>query len=85
MKNTEMKIKRNPRRSLTKTAAKAGISQTSMKRLVRDGLKMIFFRLLKRHHLTEQNLANAKEAREKPGFAGKDAKWHTDGRGGLLR
>ena len=25
-----------------------------MKRLVRDGLNMIFFRLLKRHHLTEQ-------------------------------
>ena len=49
-----MKIKRNPRGSLTKMAAKAGISPKSMKRLVRDDLKMIFFRLLKRHHLTEQ-------------------------------
>ena len=54
MKNTKMKINRNPRRSLTKMDAKAGISPTSMKRLVRDGLKMTFFRLLKRHHLTEQ-------------------------------
>ena len=44
VKSVKSKISRNPRRSLRKMAAEAGISPTSMIRLVHEDLKMTSFR-----------------------------------------
>ena len=41
--------------------AEAGISPTSMRRLVHDDLKMSSFRTVKRHHLTEDQMTKRRE------------------------
>ena len=61
VKSVKVKISRNPRRSLKKMAAEAGISPTSMRRLVHEDLKMSSFRTVKRHHLTEDQMTKRRE------------------------
>ena len=52
VKNTKQMLITNPRRSATKLAAEAGISQTSMLRILEEDLKSFPYKMLKRHDLT---------------------------------
>ena len=52
VKNTREKLRTNPRRSATKLAAEAGISQTSMRRILKEDLKTFPYKMQKRHELT---------------------------------
>ena len=45
-------MRTNPRRSATKLAAEAGISQTSMRRILKKDLKTFPYKMQKRHELT---------------------------------
>ena len=51
VKNTREKLA-NLRRSATKLAAEAGISQTSMRRILKEDLKTFPYKMQKRHELT---------------------------------
>ena len=50
--NTRENLRTNPRRSATKLAAEAGISQTSMRRILKENLKTFPYKMQKRHELT---------------------------------
>ena len=50
--NTREKLRTNPRRSATKLAAEAGISQTSMRRILKEDLKTFSYKMQKRPELT---------------------------------
>ena len=52
VKNTREKLRTNPRRLATKLAAEAGISQTSMRRILKKDLKTFPYKMQKRHALT---------------------------------
>ena len=52
VKNTREKLKTNFRCSATKLAAEAGISQTSMRRILKEDLKTFPYKMQKRHELT---------------------------------
>jgi hypothetical protein len=52
VKNMGEKLRRNPRRSAEKLAAEAGISQTSMRRVLGDDLKNSPYKMQTRHELT---------------------------------
>ena len=52
VKNTREKLRTNPRRSVTKLAAEAGISQISMRRILKEDLKTFPYKMQKRHKLT---------------------------------
>ena len=52
VKSTREKLRTNPRRSATKLAADAGISQTSMRRILKEDLKTLPYKMQKRHELT---------------------------------
>ena len=52
VKNTREKLRENHRRSATKLAAEAGISQTLMRRILKEDLKNFPYKTQKRHKLT---------------------------------
>ena len=52
IKNTREKLGANPRRSATKLAAEAGISQTSMRRILKKDFKIFPYKMQKHHKLT---------------------------------
>ena len=52
VKNTREKLRTNPSRSVSKLAAKAGISQTLMRRILKEDLKTFPYKMQKRHELT---------------------------------
>ena len=52
MKNTREKLRRNLRRSAAKLAAEAGISQTSMRRILKEDLRTYPYKMQKRHELS---------------------------------
>ena len=52
VENTREKLRINPRRSATKLTAEAGISQTSMRRILKEDLKTFPYKMQKRHELT---------------------------------
>ena len=54
-KNTREKFRRNPRRSAAKLAAEAGVSQTSMRRVLKDDLKTSHYKMQTRHELTDRH------------------------------
>ena len=56
VKNTREKLRRNPRRSASKLAEEAGVSQTSLRRLLKNDLKTFPYKLQKRHELTPFHL-----------------------------
>ena len=51
-KNTREKRRTNPRRSAIKLAAEARISQTSMRRILKENLQTFPYKIQKRHELT---------------------------------
>ena len=51
-KNTREKLRINSRRSATKLAAEAGISQASIRRILKQDLKTFPYKMQKRHELT---------------------------------
>ena len=53
VKNTREKLRRNPRRSAAKLAAEAGVSQTSMRRVLKDDLKTSPYKMQTRQELTD--------------------------------
>lgn len=55
VKNTREKLRRNPRRSASKLALDAGISVTSMRRILKDDLKTSPYKMQKRHELTDNH------------------------------
>jgi transposase len=55
VKNTREKLRRNPRRSAAKLAAEAGVSQTSMRRVLKDDLKTSPYKMQTRHELTDRH------------------------------
>ena len=52
VKNTREKLRRNSRRSSAKMAAEAGISQTSMRRVLKEDLRTYPYKMQKRHELS---------------------------------
>ena len=52
VKNTREKLRRNSRRSAAIMAAEAGISQTSMRRILRENLWTYPYKIQKRHELS---------------------------------
>ena len=52
VKNTREKLRTIPRRLAIKLAAETGISQTSMRRILKEDLKTFPYKMLKRHELT---------------------------------
>jgi hypothetical protein len=49
------KLRRNPRRSAAKLAAEEGVSQTSMRRVLKDDLKTSPYKMQTRHELTNRH------------------------------
>ena len=52
VKNTREKLKRNSRRSAAKMAAEAGISQTSIRRILKEDLRTDPYKMHKMHELS---------------------------------
>ena len=52
IKNTREKLRTNPRRLATKLATETGISQTSMRRILKEDLKTFPYKMQKCHELT---------------------------------
>ena len=52
VKNTREKLRRNSRRSSAKMAAEAGISQTSISRILKEALRTYLYKMQKRHELS---------------------------------
>lgn len=50
--NRREKLRRNPRRPAAKMAAEAGVSQTSMRRILKEDLKTLPYKMQKRHELS---------------------------------
>lgn len=53
IKKTMEKIRRNPARSMNKLAKEASVSRSTMKRVVREDLKLVPFKKSRRHLLSE--------------------------------
>ena len=52
VKNTRERLRRNSHRSAAKMAAEAGISQTSMRRILKEDLRTYPYTMQKRHELS---------------------------------
>ena len=52
VQNMSKRLRTNPRRSATKLAAEAGISQISMRRILKEDLKTFPYKMQKHHELT---------------------------------
>jgi hypothetical protein len=55
VKNTREKLRRNPRRYAAKLAAEARVSQTSMRRVLKDDVKTSPYKMQTRHERTDHH------------------------------